>query len=318
MRDDPWLITCVGVRFDLALLPHFLAHYAALGVPPARVVCILNAPDADDPGFAEADAILAAAGCQPGRRWVAPYTSASMWAERRRVQDEVAGPDAWVLSADVDEHHEYPEALPDFLARAETTGTDCVQGVFIDRLAADGRLAPVEPSPALTEQFPVQADAIGALGGVGRTHNRLGTVKIMAMRGAVRPSRGGHHPAERHEANHLYRAPLGEFARIDEPAFRFAVPTRVHHYHWTASLEERLRVRLATPGVSPAGAEYGAKQLAILEKAGGVPMDRIGRAAAPDGPWTERLDALRRQGARINALRPARTLAKRVRERLPV
>ena len=313
----PWLVTCVGVAYDLPLLPHFLRHYAALGIEPERIVCLLNAEDEADPGLAQADRILAAAGAPPGRRWIAPYTSASMWAQRREAQDDL-GTDAWVLSADVDEFHQYPEPLAAFLARADALGADCIQGVFVNRLAPGGRLAPVEDGAPLPGQFPLMADAIGALGGVGRHHNRLGTVKIMAMRGAVRPSRGGHHPAERHRARYLYEAPLGEFAAIDRPAFRFAVPTLVHHYHWTASLADRLRRRLATPGVSPAGAEYGAKQLALIDAEGGVPLSGVTLGAPAEAGWEARLHRLRRQGRRIGRTRPLRRAAQAVRHRMPI
>ncbi len=309
---DPLLITCVGVTHDLALLPHFLAHYTALGVKPERIRPILNATEPDDPGLAEARDILAAHGVTAAENWIAPYTSASMWQMRREVQDREAGADDWVLSADVDEFHEYPEPLPDFLARMEEMGVTCVQGVFIDRLAPGGRLAPVNEHPGVLEQFPIEADVIWSLAG-SHGYDRRGTVKIMALKPPVRPGKGGHRPERDRDARHLYGFPLGDFPGIDSPATRFAVPTRVHHVHWTDSLPERLRIRLDTPGVSRAGAAYGRIQLDHFETHGGVALDRVARARGDEtAGWQHRLTRLRREGRARRALEPLRRLAAKV------
>ena len=294
---SPWLITCVGTEADLPLLPHWLDHYTAIGIEPDRIVCILNASDAGAPELAAARALLAERGVRRVRDWLKPYTSEAMWAVRREAQRAVAAPEDWVLSADVDEFHAYPEALPAFLARCEGWGVTCVQGPFIDRLAPGGRLAPVSASPDLAAQFPLRAEASLSLFGEGASHNRYGTVKVMAMRGHVMPSRGGHHPTEDSGARFLYGAPLAAFGAVTTPGFRFALPAWVDHYHWTATLPERLRRRLATPGVSVAGAEYGARQLRLLGPDLTVPLDAVAlRGGAPDGDWTRAVARLRRQG----------------------
>lgn len=312
MRADPLLITCVGVTHDLPLLPHFLAHYIALGVRPERMFPILNAPREDAPGLAEAHRILAAHGVPGVASWIAPYTSAAMWQKRREVQDRVATERDWVLSADVDEFHDYPEPLADFLARMDGLGVTCVQGVFIDRLAEDGRLAPVRESPAVLEQFPIEADVIWSLAG-GKGYDRRGTVKVMALRPPLRPGRGGHRLEREGAARHVYGHPLGDFPGIDRPAGRFSVPTRVHHVHWTDSLPERLRIRLATPGVSRAGAAYGRIQLDHFEAHGGVALERIARAPGDEaGDWQDRMARLRREGRVRRALEPLRRLALKV------
>ena len=309
---EPSLITCVGVESDLALLPHFLDHYLGLGIAPGRVVALLNARAEDSPGLAAADEILAAHGCPPGRRWIAPYTSDAMWAERRRVQAEVAGPSDWVVSADVDEFHAYPEPLDALLARCDAMGVDAVQGPFIDRLSPDGTLIEVASDRPVLEQFPVEADVIWSIAGTGRFHDRWGTVKMMAMKGGVLPRRGGH-GAEPDTMRHpLTVLPLGDFPGIERPRWRFAVPFKVHHIHWVAGLEERLRRRLATRGASVAGSEYGAKQLEHLERHGGislphVALDRGGRG----GPWRRRLARLRAEGRARQTVRRVRGWAAR-------
>lgn len=303
---QPWLISCVGVEFDLALLPHFLRHYLGLGVRPERVRLILNAPDRDTPGLREAGAVLDRLGVAGPEVWIAPYTSGTMWEKRRELQDRLAGPEDWVLSADVDEFHEYPEPLDAFLDRCARLGVTCAQGPMIDRLAPEGRLSPVRETPALAEQFPIEADVMGTIGGEGTHHNRYGTVKIMAVRGDVMPSRGGHHPQGGHPVSHLYGAPLADLPRIVQPGFRLGLPLRVHHFHWTEQMPHSLRRRLSTPGVSPAGQEYCGKMLSHVERHDGVDLTQAGRpASGPEArlPWPARLRLLRAEGAAVRLAR---------------
>jgi len=295
--DNPLLLTCISAEQDLALLPHFLSHYLALGILPDRIRPMLNAVDADAPGLKAAQDILSRHGVNAAEIWIAPYTSDAMWAKRRELQRREAGPQDWVISADVDELHEYPEPLAQLLARCEQLGVDCIQGVFIDRLSLDGRLAAVAAEPSLMEQFPIQADVIWALGGQGVTHGRTGTVKLMAVRAHVLPNRGGHYPVPGAPVNYLYRHHLGGYPGIQRPAFRFAVPTRVHHFHWTQSLPQRLQRRLATPGVSPAGKEYGQKQLTHIAEHDGIDMTRVPTdEGGPRADWPEQLAKLRTEG----------------------
>lgn len=290
------LISCVGVDSELALLDHFLDHYARLGIPPRHMHVILNAPDAASPALEEARARLDAHGATPAELWIAPYTSESMWAKRREVQARVAAPGDWIVNADVDEFHEYPVPLPEFLAFCTRCGATMVQGPFIDRLAPQGRLAPVEAGRPLFEQFPIQADVICALGGTGRHHDLHGTVKLMAHRGSVFPSRGGHHPLPGQPAVPVYGLPLARFPGIGTPAVRFTLPTKVHHFKWTDRLCPGLERRLATTGVSPAGAEYGRKLLDYFAANQGIRLSDVPVRRLATGerlPWRMRVEALR-------------------------
>lgn len=315
MPPEPRLISCVGVRSDLALLPHFLRHYRRLGVLPARMHLIVHSPDPDATDLDAALTLLSEFGTAAPEIWTDPYTSDGMWTRRRETQAKVASPDDFVLTADVDEFHEYPEPLVRFLARCDRLGANAVQGVFVDRLAKAGRLAPVLPEPELPRQFPLAADVICSLGGEGTHHDRYGSVKLMAVKGNVFPSRGGHHPrAGPAEHRHLFGAPLGTFPGLVDPGFRFAVPLRVHHYHWTAGLPDSLRRRIATPGVSAAGLEYSTKLLAHFDANGGIDLDQVGwpewnwRGLVP---WTLRIRWFRAE-ARL------RDLGRRARDRLKV
>jgi hypothetical protein len=308
LKDDPAvrLISCVGVESELALLGHFLAHYRALGIAPEHMHLILNTTDPTSANLQRARALLAEAGTEPAKEWIAAYTSDTMWAERRALQAEVAKAKDWIISADVDEFHEYPAPLDEFLASCAKQKVTAVQGVFIDRLAPQGRLATVAPDVPLAEQFPVEADVICSIGQRGQHHNWFGTVKLMAFRGNVMPSRGGHHPLDGVPARYLYGLPLGRFRRVGEPGFRFSVPTRVHHYKWTAALPGNLERRLATLGVSPAGAEYGGKLMSYLAATRRIALEEvpIRRPTTFDRlPWQWRVRWLRRRQAIENRIR---------------
>lgn len=290
------LISCVGVANDLLMLPHFLRHYAGLGVPSAATHVILNAPTSGEPALEAAARILAEAGAPEPVRWIAPYTSDSMWEQRRALQQQVATPDDWVISADVDELHEYPAPLPRFLAACAARGIDCVQGPFIDRVAADGRLNAIAPAPSIIGQFPVQTDVIGAIRREGGMYDPFGTVKLMAVRGRVMPSRGGHHPASGQNVRYLFGRPLAEMRWIGRPAARFRSPLLVHHFKWVSTLLEGLRRRIATPGASKAGTEYGTLVLRTLGETGGFDMAKLPRRGPSPFdrlPWPWRVAALR-------------------------
>lgn len=308
--DRVRLISCVGVDGELELLPHFLEHYLGLGLLPERMHVLLNSDDAASPALAVATRMLAARGVTDAIPWIAPYTSESMWARRRELQGEVAGARDWIVSADVDELHEYPDTIAGVIDRCERLGVDAVQGVFVDRLAEEGKLADVRATPALAEQFPLRADVIGALGGRGRHHDGYGTVKLMVMRGNVLPSRGGHHPLRGQPGiRFLQGAPLGSLPAASAPARRFDWPFRVHHYKWTSGLVPGLRRRLATPGASAAGREYGAKLLAHVGTRGALALEAI--PIDPLGASERRRRAARTWRGRMARARFASSVARR-------
>jgi hypothetical protein len=309
------LISCVGVEHDLALLPHFLRYYLGLGIAPERMHLVLNAERKGTDAMAAALAVLAAHDVEPAEVWIAPYTSDAMWEKRRAVQRRVAAASDWVVSADVDEFHEFPAALPAFLDYCERRGANCVQGVFIDRLAPGGRLAAVQPAPSIWEQFPLEADVICTIRRAEEGKFWYGTVNVMACRGDVLPSRGGHHPlSDGRPVSYLLGRPLAEFPWITDPAFRFALPLRVHHFKWTDRLAGGLQRRLATPGASSRGRAYGRLLLDHFEENGGVALGGLPvkrRARADRVPWRARVAALQAVASAIPILRSARRRMRR-------
>jgi hypothetical protein len=310
------LISCIGVEHDLALLPHFLQYYLELGIAPSNMHLVLNAERDGSEELDLARSILDAHGVEPAEVWIAPYTSGMMWEKRRDVQRRVAAPSDWVVSADVDEFHEFPIPLPDFLAYCEREGSNCVQGVFIDRLAPGGRLAKVAQDVPIWDQFPIEADVMCTIRSAEEGKYWYGTVNIMACRGDVLPSRGGHHPlSDEREVSYLLGRPLAEFPGITNPTFRFALPLRVHHFKWTDTLAAGLQRRLSTPGVSKQGSAYGRLLLDYFERNGGIELEDVPikrRGLADRVPWRARVDALQAGSTALRMARAARGKAGRL------
>ena len=271
------LITCAGVEFDLALLPHFIKYYKDLSISPQHMYIILQASEAGSPAMEEAKAILEENGITPAEIWIAPYTSATMWEKRREIQQRVATKEDWVISADVDEFHEFPDDLNVFLNYCENKGINCVQGVFIDRLTSDGTLAPIMESPPLWEQFPVQADVICTIRQEDEKGWENGTVNIMACKGNLLPERGGHFPLSNgQKIKYTFGdRQLAKFNGIKGASTRFKIPLRVHHFKWNKSLLTSLQKRLSTPGVSAQGQSYGNLLLQHLGKDQRIKIEKM-------------------------------------------
>lgn len=307
------LITCAGVEHDLAMLPHFISYYADLGIESSNMHIILQASKKSVDEMERAKVILAKHDITPEEIWIAPYTSDSMWEKRREIQQRVADGDDWVISADIDEFHEFPDELSTFLSYCEDKNLNCIQGVFIDRLAPDGKLIPVKNDEALFEQFPVQADVICTIRQQEEGGWENGTVNIMACRGNIMPSRGGHGAlAGDITLKYLFGRQLGKFPGITNPSVRFSIPLRVHHFKWTASLKKSLKMRLSTPGVSPRGKSYGSLLLQHIEEGNGLQLDKIPirKSGLFDRiPWRLQIKALNLRNKSIGAMNRVKRLA---------
>ena len=146
-----------------ALLPHWFAHYASLGVDVAKARLILDNHSA--PSAHAAATIVQAHGARVS--WLnaaAPRRgtrAAKMPFREVRLQllnDFIRSlpPSAWILPADVDEHYAYPcTAVAQLTRRAVGGGVQALCGKMLDRVAPDLQLRAVTRAPALPRQFPV-------------------------------------------------------------------------------------------------------------------------------------------------------------------
>ncbi|QPG06407.1 glycosyltransferase family 2 protein [Salinimonas marina] len=297
------LITCVGVEHDLALLPHFLQYYQGLGISAGNIHAVLHASEDNTAEMDKAVALLSDYGIRPQERWIAPYTSKSMWDKRREIQKKVAKADDWIISADVDEFHEFPVDLKEFLVYCDKKKLNCIQGVFVDRLAHDGKLTPVAPDTPIWEQYPIQADVMCTIRQYEQGNWAAGTVNVMACKGSVLPSLGGHSAlAGETPVNYLFGRHLGKLPGIGRAQVRFAVPLRVHHFKWTDRLTASLKKRLSTPGVSERGKMYGEALLNHIDGPGRILVEKM-PVRTPGFferlPWKYQLNAFSQRLLRI-------------------
>lgn len=142
------LLVLIDTDCHLKLLPHFLAHYARIGVD--QFVCGLYGRAVD-----QARVLLA----RHPSVIVADYgteredeTASNHWgAHVNDFRRQYCQPAEWSLFADVDEFHEYPV---DFFAQLDPQ-INAIRGKWLERLATpDGQLLPCSPSPSLAQQYP--------------------------------------------------------------------------------------------------------------------------------------------------------------------
>ena len=150
-RAPAWAKVFTSVFDDPALLPHFLRHYADLGIHDFYVAA---------PPERESEVERLAEGY--GVTVVGTAGSESLISGRardatRRLRDDYQGEDEWALIVDADEFVAFPEGIASTIAAAEAEGANAVTGVVYDRFSVDGKEAPVAPGTALAEQYPVRA-----------------------------------------------------------------------------------------------------------------------------------------------------------------
>lgn len=209
--QDRWKIFAVLYR-PTPLLRHFVRHYAALGFTDLYLIVSAACQDID---WAEVRV-----GAAPATIHLEPLydgvfangrdTAYLNWLRARHVGDCRE----WSAIVDVDEFYEFPLPLRELAAEAGEA--NCVQGFFVDRLAADGSLPEVRDDLPIGEQFPIETRATQRIiGGYDR--------KVMLARGFDNLSSGHHHlPDER----------------------LFPRNGRVLHYKWNAAVLAHLRERL--------------------------------------------------------------------------
>lgn len=195
-------------------LYHWIRHYQQLGVDEIHVH--LHIPDPKDPSWELLEAEARDAGCPVAgvhhEDWIT--TAKRIYHESRKEF-----PDHWFVLADVDELQEYPAGLRQVVGECDRAGFDAVRGCFVDRVARDGSLAPVERGRPLSEQYPIGAFlTTPVLMGDPR--------KVLVVKGG-RPVRYGQHHA-------IGGNPC--------PPKYYYLP--VHHYKWVAGLEARLAQRI--------------------------------------------------------------------------
>lgn len=238
----PYLLACIGTDWDINLPEHFIRHYLDLGIRPQDFVIALHSDKRD---FLEPTLkIFRNYGIEPRRIWRGAYDSIRMVEIKFEMQREFIPRQHWVIHADLDEFHEYPAPLTEFLAERDRRKENVVVSCFIDRLTADGSLPCVQhiSQGSIFDQFPYCADVVGLV-------KEGNIVKFMAYRAYFDPS-GGNHDIVRPERTWLRpirkkKRPKGK-GGLTSKTFeeRLQLSVRVHHFGWSLDTVEKHRERV--------------------------------------------------------------------------
>jgi len=125
----------------------------------------------------------------------------------------------WIIPADLDEFHQFPYSLDECIDRLTGNAPNYVYGSFVDRVAADGSLATISPSPSIFAQFPMEAD-------ISLKVAKATVDKVILCRSTFHLSGGHHRPA------------VDGAIKLEQTGY-------VHHFKWHGALLEHLQRRVA-------------------------------------------------------------------------
>ena len=152
LTDQLYLTSFVGFE-QAAFLRHFFRHYTnCVGVRPNHMHIFVDEAQSNVSAGASTLSVLLSAGIPESSVELVRRVEAWTWDwARMRINRWIVSlpKDAWVISADADEHFYYPCDMPD---RAKVSHIFCAE--MTDRVGQDGRLAEVADSPGLGVQFP--------------------------------------------------------------------------------------------------------------------------------------------------------------------
>ena len=221
----------------LALLAQYLRHYRALGIPAENFHFMIQSPTLKDAEIHAAacamEALIRRHANGMVAHWEGTYSSAMMSELRHKMTDGLVRPRDWIVHADSDMFHEpRPAGLawPEFLKAQARAGFNAVYGTYIDRVSADGRLTKVNSTGSIAAQYPLECKVTTKV--IKATYKGTVGQKVMAMRGYLRPNRGGDVAVvPENEQNHL---------KISSAWIRS------FHFKFTSSLMDRMETRLDT------------------------------------------------------------------------
>lgn len=180
-----FLFSTIGADWDVSIVPFWVKHYLRLGVEPRNFLITLHTRFEDDRNIENVRKILTSFGIVPQRIWRGIFSSQEMWRYRNQSIETIGDAD-WILIADSDEFHHYPEDIHRFFGKFEKAGYYAIIGFLWDRVATDYRLRKIQPGYSLYEQFPVMTMYLTKRF-MGMAHT-----KIMAHKKSVIGNRGNH------------------------------------------------------------------------------------------------------------------------------
>ena len=174
-----YLRSTIGAERDISLISHFVEYYRRIGVSEFRFV--LHAIDESSTNLKVCIDILENLNIKPTLIWITPnWNTGTNALKHREVVADLPG-DTWLISADIDEFHEFPLHLSDFVQYLDAKNIDVVMGRLTERISKDFSLSPLMPKENIFLQFPIQTSF-----GIGNPG------KVMLHRKAVRTTPGHH------------------------------------------------------------------------------------------------------------------------------
>jgi hypothetical protein len=179
---------------------------------------------------------------------VFPANKFLVGARDNHIRREVHIEGQWAFFTDMDEFPQFGKQTSKVIAEAEAHNEHYVSGVWLDRVAENGKLKKVEQNRKLVEQFSLSTRT--------RQHLRMhGNAYILSKVAPI-----NHHPS------------VCKWAHPYPPHKRY----RIHHFKWTDTVKRRLKDRYKR--VSLAGRNTGWKKsilrtIKMLNKHKGVPKN---------------------------------------------
>ncbi len=244
-----WFHSTVGCDYDLELLPFFVKHYLNLGIDPENFLLILNSVSCNSDNIKQGAEILNNFNIKNYEAWEGEW-SADKDCEKKlelffrsKNADKIDEED-WIVNADVDEFHEYPDELHSFLESCDNKGVNVIQSSLIDRIAPSLRLHEIDTSSdGVLSQVPLKCDVVGGIKGGNWK-------KVMAYK-REHTSRGGNHNVfagrkyndRSKRAYYYYKRDLSQTHLTFER--RLALDVKVNHV-WFLLCLKKLRDRVSS------------------------------------------------------------------------
>lgn len=273
-------------------LTHFLAFYLGhLGIPASQTIVTVHSTTESNPILQSIQRRLDKAGVHYDV-WIGTFSSETKAWHRERVANAALLPDDWLVVADVDEFHQFPDDLSRFLDTVEASGANYVVATWEDRVSIDGELRHVQEleSNKLTEtsleaQFPLQCSMTQwtrpARGPLSLLLPRAENTKVAASKVYLRIHRSAHKIRWR-----SYFAALVGWSAWPRP---FAQTLASRHYKWIAGLAAYLDRRVRTYDKCGMLWSYESASInAHLEEHGGKICVTCGELACRRAPPRER------------------------------
>jgi hypothetical protein len=232
-----WCQITFSAEYDQDLIMHSIQHYLDVGIDPKYMLITVHHTDPD--ATEELKTVVTTVrsfGIPHVQTWNGNFTSQKNCDMRYRHRKLAGVEDCdWVLKFDADELLRVPgNDIVAFLDVLGQQNFDSVFGIWVDRIADQGRIPNITADATLEEQFP--------LGCRFSESGDAKTTKVVAFRGYLKEKRAGHSLAKNAVTCRYPPMLLIDHYKWSWPVFR-KLQRRIEHYRsieghdwWTESV----------------------------------------------------------------------------------